>query len=189
GRNGIAQQRDRLISAGKPLRHDAGADHRGDQNAGTDRLGKQTAADHAADPFNLPIESSCRCSESLSSERKGRLTKTEMRFDSMRNVSANAKRTCASSPVAAAGSGTPQCAVIGCPGQNGQVSPAALSQTVKTKSSGVAPGPLNLFQLLERNPPTSKSSLRRRSSVYGCTCPLGWLPAENARKLPRPSRF
>ena len=41
---------------------------------------------------------------------------------SIRNVSAKAKRISASVPVAAAGSGTPQCAVIGCPGQTGQVS-------------------------------------------------------------------
>ncbi len=34
----------------------------------------------------------------------------------------------------AAGSGTPQCAVIGWPGQNGHTSLAALSQTVNTKS-------------------------------------------------------
>ena len=40
----------------------------------------------------------------------------------------------ASVPVAAAGSGTPQCALMGWPGQVGQTSAAALSQTVKTKS-------------------------------------------------------
>ena len=39
----------------------------------------------------------------------------------------------ASGPVAAAGSGTPQCALMGWPGQVGQTSAAALSQTVKTK--------------------------------------------------------
>ena len=36
-------------------------------------------------------------------------------------------------PFTAAGSGMPQCAVIGCPGQIGHTSFAALSQTVKTK--------------------------------------------------------
>ena len=39
----------------------------------------------------------------------------------------------ASVPVAAAGSGTPQWALIGWPGQVGQTSAAALSQTVNTK--------------------------------------------------------
>src|SRR5262245_5363808 len=38
-----------------------------------------------------------------------------MRLVSIRSASANAKRTSASFPVAAAGSGRPQCAVIGCP--------------------------------------------------------------------------
>ena len=47
--------------------------------------------------------------------QEGKLTKIEIRFESIRNVSANAKRTSASLPVAAAGSGTPQCAVIGWP--------------------------------------------------------------------------
>ena len=37
-------------------------------------------------------------------------------------------------PSTAAGSSMPQCAVIGWPGQTGHASPAALSQTVKTKS-------------------------------------------------------
>ena len=37
-------------------------------------------------------------------------------------------------PSTLAGSSMPQCAVIGWPGQTGQVSPAASSQTVKTKS-------------------------------------------------------
>jgi hypothetical protein len=45
----------------------------------------------------------------------------------------------------------PQCAVIGWPGQNGQVSPAALSQTVKTKSSGGAPATANSFHDFERS--------------------------------------
>ena len=42
-------------------------------------------------------------------------------------------------PSTAAGSGTPQCAVIGWPGQAGQASPAASSQTVKMKSICGAP--------------------------------------------------
>ena len=47
---------------------------------------------------------------------------------------------CVSVPSTAAGSGTPQCAVMGWPGQYGHISPAALSQTVNTKSSGRCPG-------------------------------------------------
>ena len=52
----------------------------------------------------------------------------------------------------AAGSGTPQCAVIGWPGHNGQTSFAALSQTVKTKSIFGASGFANSSQLLLRKP-------------------------------------
>ena len=51
----------------------------------------------------------------------------------------------------------PQCAVIGWPGQIGQASPAALSQTVKTKSISGAPGAANSSQLFERKPAVSKS--------------------------------
>jgi hypothetical protein len=48
------------------------------------------------------------------------VTKMFMRLMSIRSVSAKAKRTSASVPVAATGSGTPQCAVIGWPGQYGR---------------------------------------------------------------------
>src|SRR5262249_54515695 len=180
---------DGLIAARQPFGHDSGADDGGDKDGGPDALRDKAATDHAAESLDLPMESSCRCSESRSSERSGKLTNREIRLESIRNVSANASRICGSLPVAAAGSGTPQCAVIGLPGQNGHGPPAALSQTVKTKSSGVAAGPLKSSQLFERKPLTSKLSLRRRSNVQGCTCPLGRLPAEKARKFPWPSRF
>src|SRR5262249_1483739 len=190
GRDGVAQEGDRSIPAGQPLGHDPGADDGCDQQARAEGLGQQASAElHAAESLLLPIESSCRCSDSVSSELMGRLTKIEIRFESMRNVSANASRTSASLPLAAAGSGTPQWAVIGWPGQKGEASPAALPQTVKTKFKGVAPGPLNSRQLFERTALTSKFILRRRSSAYGCRRPVGLLPAEWARKCPRPSRL
>ena len=47
----------------------------------------------------------------------------------------------ASVPVVAAGSGTPQWALMGWPGQVGQTSAAALSQTVNTKSMCGASAP------------------------------------------------
>src|SRR5262249_27896417 len=74
-------------------------------------------------------------------------------------------------------------------GHTGQASAAALSQTVNTKSSCGAPGLLNSCQLFERKPLTSKFSLRRSSSAFGCTAPFGWLPAEKAQNFPPPSRF
>ena len=49
----------------------------------------------------------------------------------------------------------PQCAVIGWPGQTGQASPAALSQTVNTKSSAGAPGLANSSHDFERKPDVS----------------------------------
>lgn len=54
-------------------------------------------------------------------------------------------------PSAVEGSGSPQCALIGCPGQTGHTSLAALSQTVKTKSSSDAWGAANSSQDFERN--------------------------------------
>ena len=78
-----------------------------------------------------------------------------MRLVSMRNASAKANRISASVPIVVAGSGKPQWAVIGCPGQTGQVSAAASSQSVKAKSSFGALGPVNSVQLFERALPTS----------------------------------
>ena len=80
----------------------------------------------------------------------------------------------------------PQCAVIGCPGQYGHCSLAALPQTVNTKSSFGAPGGENSFQLLLRSPSVGRWVRSRASSVTGWTSPLGLLPALKARKRPRP---
>src|ERR1700687_1914567 len=55
-------------------------------------------------------------------------------------------------PSASAGSSIPQCAVIGWPGHTGQDSPAALSQTVKTKSIAGASGLLDFFPPLLAQP-------------------------------------
>src|SRR6266481_8110676 len=125
------------------LGHDARADDRRDHQGGPETFRKKSAAKrrrylahHAAEAglppasLVLPMDSSCFCNVNWSSDRSGRLTKMLMRFVSIRIVSAKAKRISASLPVAAAGSGTPQWAVIGCSGQSGQLSPAALSQTV-----------------------------------------------------------
>src|SRR5215510_7179861 len=126
GRNRVAQERDRLIAPRQPLGHDPGTDNGGNKDGCAQGLREKAAADHAAESLELPMESSCLCSESLSSERSGKLTNREIRLESIRKASANANRILASLPVAAAGSGTPQCAVIGWPGQNGHASPAAL---------------------------------------------------------------
>src|SRR3954452_13057825 len=83
----------------------------------------------------------------------------------------------------------PQCAVIGLPGQTGQASPAALSQTVKMKSNFGAPALANSSHDLERKPVTSKPRPLSSASVCGFTWPLGWLPALHARKRPAPTLF
>ena len=43
GREGIAQERERLVPAGELLRHDARADHRHHQKEGAERFRRQTA--------------------------------------------------------------------------------------------------------------------------------------------------
>src|SRR5271154_2881769 len=80
-------------------------------------------------------------------------------------------------PLTAAGSGMPQWAGLGWPGQMGQTSPAALSQTVKTKSRRGAPGLANSSQGLLRRPAVGKDAASRRRRAAGWTAPLGWLPA------------
>src|SRR5690606_3551104 len=78
-------------------------------------------------------------------------------------------------------------AVIGWPGQTGQASPAALSQTVNTKSITGAPGWANSSQLFERKASVGYSKLPSTFKANGLTSPSGWLPAEKARKRPAPS--
>src|SRR6202022_5167089 len=80
----------------------------------------------------------------------------------------------------------PQCAGIGGPGHTGQDSPAALSQTVKTKSIAGASGLANSSQFFERKTSIGKSRLLRTLIANGLAAPF-WLPAENARKCGRPS--
>src|SRR3546814_2240967 len=65
----------------------------------------------------------------------------------------------------------PQCAVIGWPIHTGQVSPAALSQTVKIKSNCGASGAANSSQLFERMPAMSKPSPFRTDRAIGWTAP------------------
>ena len=178
GRNGVAEQRDRLIPAGEPLGHDAGADDGGDENGGAQRLRQQPPRErqrrfaHSAAvagvlpaPFVLPIESSCFCSASLSSDRIGRLTKTEMRLLSIRIRVGKGETDFGL--VAGRSSG------IG----NAPMRRHRLARPHRTRLRRriVADreheielgriGRANSLQLLERKPPTSKFNLRRRSRV------------------------
>jgi hypothetical protein len=63
----------------------------------------------------------------------------------------------------------PQCAVIGCPGHTGQISPAALSQTVNTKSRMTGEGAANSLQDLERS--ASVGCTRSQVGALAGTCP------------------
>jgi hypothetical protein len=89
----------------------------------------------------------------------------------------------------AAGSGTPQWAVIGCPGQTGHISWAALSQTVKTKWSWGASGFTNSSHDLLENPSVLSPAAAICLSASGRTMPAGWLPALYAVKLALPLQF
>ena len=95
---------------------------------------RRPASAQSAFSFSRPISSRWCCSAILSSVSIGRLRNTEMRLLSMRNASAKARCISASLPSARFGSGTLHSAVIGWPGHTGQLSLAALSQTVKMKS-------------------------------------------------------
>jgi hypothetical protein len=71
----------------------------------------------------------------------------------------------------------PQGAVTGVPGQTGQASPAAPSQTVNTKSIAAAPGATNSSKDFERRPCVSKPCSASSRSAQGCTARFGKLPA------------
>ena len=70
------------------------------------------------------------------------------------------------------------------PGQYGQASPAALSQTVMMKSSCGASAPANTSQLLLDMPLVSQPRACKVSIASGLTRPIGWLPALYALKRP-----
>src|SRR5208282_1053882 len=92
-------------------------------------------------------------------------------------------------PATAAGSGTPQCAVIGWPGHIGHTSFAALSQTVKTKFIFGAPGFANSSQLLLRAPSAGIPASCNCFSASGRTFPVGRLPALKVVKFGLPFQF
>ena len=63
------------------------------------------------------------------------------------------------------------------PGQTGQTSPAAWSQTVMTRSILGASGPANSSQDLLRAPASESPIEARYSATYGLIVPPGRLPA------------
>src|SRR5260370_37909111 len=103
-------------------------------------------------PSRAPISRNFAFNDNSSRLLIGRLVKAEIRFLIYRAANTNAASFSMSVPSTAAGSSMPQWAVIGWPGQTGQVSRAASSQRVKTKSITGAFGPENSSQLFERKP-------------------------------------
>jgi len=120
-----------------------------------------------------PISSSRACKAGLVRLSRGRLAHSSIRRFKIRAASRNARRLASSEIVTAAGSGTPQCAVIGCPGQKGHCSAAASSHTVNTKCMCGASGPANSSQLLLRRPSVRMPCCSRTSRASGSTAPLG----------------
>src|ERR1700733_12339669 len=78
---------------------------------------------------------------------------------------------------------------MGWPGHSGQVSLAALSQTVNTKSIFGAPGFANSSQLLLRRPAVGRRAFPICFSACGLTIPVGWLPALYAVKFGLPLKL
>jgi hypothetical protein len=94
-------------------------------------------------PSMRPISLRRFASESSSRLRIGRAMKAVILLRKYRKAWANARSFSIFVPSTAAGSSMPQCAVIGCPGHAGQVSPAASSQSVNAKSNCGATGVAN----------------------------------------------
>src|SRR6185437_152773 len=120
-----------------------------------------------------PMCSSWFLSARLSIVAKGRLKNSEIRRSRRTNALRNARSISCGEPLTAAGSGTPQWAVIGCPGHSGQTSLAALSQTVNTKSIFGAPGSANSSQLLLRSPTVGMRATCSWVIASGLTFPEG----------------
>jgi len=91
GRQGVAQQGERAVTAGEALRHDAGADHRGEQECRAQKLRDRPLrrrARHVGSAIRAaptrPISRSLACNDSRSRPATGSATKISMRLSSMR---------------------------------------------------------------------------------------------------------
>src|SRR5215469_18308958 len=112
-------------------------------------------------------------SERRSIDASGRERKRLILRSSATKASRYALEICSEFPFTPAGSGTPQWAVNGCPGHTGHTSLAALSQTVKTKSSFGASVLENSSQLLLLASFTGTRDASSCFSASGRTVPVG----------------
>src|SRR4029077_6028008 len=172
-RDGVGEKRHRGVALCERLAHDSRSDDRGKEQGGAEPFRKRSAQERHL----RPISSSDFLSECASSLATGSSSSSRMREESVVKAPRNARRLSSSLPATAAGSGTPQWALTGCPGQSGHASPAALSHTVNTKSSAGASGPANSSQLFERSPSVLIPLFCSSSTAKGFTLPAGWLPA------------
>src|ERR1700692_1787336 len=177
----IGQQRNCDIASGKPLAHDAGAHYCCQEKCGPQKFG------YRAGPYikvhSRPMLSISFFTAGPSRVASGKLRNRVILRSSRKNVSRNAFATCSSVPRTAAGSVMAQCAVIGCPSHTGQVSLAALSQTVITKSSFGESGRENSSHALLRKPLAGKWAASSCRKASGRTTPEGRLPALYAAKV------
>src|SRR5437016_2614346 len=183
----IRQQRQRNIPASQLFSHNSRAYDCRQKESSSQEFSHRAGTQREIHCW--PILSIFCLSASRSRLAKGRERNKLIRRSSMKKALRKARSTSSVVPSTAAGSGMPQCAVMGCPGQTGQTSLAALSQIVKTKWSGGAPGREN-----------SSQALLRRASVGICatcncrraserTAPEGWLPALYAVNVGLPLKF
>lgn len=100
-----------------------------------------------------------------------------MRVRMIARVWSKAASICSALPSISDGSTSPQCDLIAGPKNTGQASPAALSQTVMTKSGDSSA--CTSLDLL-KSPSVAMSARCRACRLSGFTSPLGWLPALNA---------
>src|SRR5271156_2187445 len=146
--DGVCEKSDRNVAARESLAHDARADDGGDQEPGAQELTNDSARQGVH--HWCPMRSITFFMARESRLASGRLRNRVILRPSVRKASLNARSISSGEPVTAAGSGIPQWAVMGWPGQIGQTSFAALSQTVNTKFISGAPRPENSSQLLLR---------------------------------------
>src|SRR5882762_2233529 len=187
GCRGIGKQSQRNISAGKPLRHDPRTENGGHEKRSPEKF--RCGAPRERTFHWCPMPSISFWMASWPRVERGKDIKRLILRSRIMNALRNARSISSGVPCAAAGSGTPQWAVMGWPGHTGQISLAALSQTVKTKFICGAPGFANSSQLLLRK---SSVDIRESSiclSASGRTWPAGWLPALNAENVGRPFRL
>src|SRR5437879_10295462 len=130
-----------------------------------------------------PMRSISFLRDSLSRLESGKERNKPIRRSRTTKASRKARSICAGLPTTAAGSETPQWAVIGCPGQTGQTSRAALSQTVKTKFIGGTPGLANSSQLLLLKLEVGRRAASSCFKACGLTRLAGKLPVMVAAEL------